>query len=333
MGNKYRHLSLAEREEISCGIVGGKSFRALAKQLGRNVSTISREVTERNPNKFFYRAVNAQKVYDRKNEIRSKLRPKKLDQYPPLKKYVFKKLRKRWSPEQIAKTLKTEYPNDETMQVSSETILYLLPKGSLRKELLSYLRQKRAYRRGRRKKTQENRGKIPEMISIEERPKEVEDRIIPGHWEGDLIIGKRQQSAIGTLVERTTRFTIIVPLVARDAVSVRRALAREAKQLPKQVRRTLTYDQGSEMTEHRLFAKDTKMKVYFCNPGSPWERGANENTNGLIRDFFPKGTDFNQVTSREIKRAQKLLNERPRKILNWKTPGQAFNNILLGVAL
>jgi IS30 family transposase len=166
------------------------------------------------------------------------------------------------------------------------------------------------------------------MISIEERPKEVEDRTIPGHWEGDLIIGKGHQSALGTLVERTTRFVILVPLKAKDATTVRKAFARELKRLPKQVCKSMTYDQGTEMSEHKLFTKETKIKVYFAHPHSPWERGTNENTNMLIRDFFPKGTDFREVSRYKIKKVQELLNTRPRKVLNWKFPGDVFANIL-----
>jgi IS30 family transposase len=167
-----------------------------------------------------------------------------------------------------------------------------------------------------------------DMISIEERPKEVEDRTIPGHWEGDLIIGKGHGSAIGTLVERTTRFTILVPLKRKDARSVREAFAREFKRLPEQVRQSMTYDQGTEMSEHRLFTKSTKMMVYFAHPHSPWERGTNENTNMLVRDFFPKGTDFKDISRYKIKKVQDLLNTRPRKVINWKFPVDAFNKIL-----
>jgi IS30 family transposase len=166
------------------------------------------------------------------------------------------------------------------------------------------------------------------MLSIEERPKEVEDRTVPGHWEGDLIIGKGQKSALGTIVERTTRFTILVPLKGRDAETVRKAFTREIKRLPKQVRQSMTYDQGNEMAEHRLFTKDTEMKVYFAHPHSPWERGTNENTNMLVRDFFPKGTDFNTLSRYKIKKVQQLLNTRPRKVIKWKFPGDVFAKIL-----
>ena len=212
------------------------------------------------------------------------------------------------------------------MHVSHESIytyIYVLPRGELRKELISYLRQGKRGRQ-RRKRDTDERGKIPNMVSIHERPKEVADRTVPGHWESDLIIGKANASAIGTLVERTTRTTILVPLKAKDAETVRKSFARVVKRLPKEVFRSLTHDRGTEMHEHELFTKDTKVQVYFADPQSPWQRGTNENTNGLIRDFFPKGTDFSTVSNREIKRVQRLLNERPRKALDWRTPNEVF---------
>lgn len=216
------------------------------------------------------------------------------------------------------------------MHVSDETIytyLYCLPRGSLKKELLSYLRTDRTQRRKRRNH-HHRRGQIPEMISIEERPEEVEQRTVPGHWEGDLIIGKDHQSALGTLVERTTRTTLLIPLKAQDARSVRQALTRAVKHLPKEMRLTLTYDRGKEMTEHRLFTEQTKVKVFFAHPYSPWERGTNENTNGLIRQFFPKGTDFRTVTRSQIKRVQDQLNGRPRKSLSYLTPYEVFHQLM-----
>ena len=196
----------------------------------------------------------------------------------------------------------------------------------MKKELSSYLRQKKLVRNYYKRKAHQR--EFEDMISIEERPASVAMRTVPGHWEGDLIIGKEQKSAIGSIVERTTRFLILVPLKGRDAETVRKAFSRELKQLPKQVRLSLTYDQGSEMSQHKLFTKATKMKVYFAHPHSPWERGTNENTNMLIRDFFPKGTDFSQVPRYRIKKVQAMLNERPRKVLNWENPANVFNRIL-----
>ncbi len=207
------------------------------------------------------------------------------------------------------------------------TYLYVLPRGELKKEILAYLRQKRRLYRNR-KLSHEKRGQIPDMISIDERPKEVEDRSIPGHWEGDLIMGKDHRSALGTLVERTTRWVFLVQLKAKDAESVRKAFAKIMKTLPQNLAKSLTYDRGKEMPEHRHFTQATKIKVYFAHPQSPWERGTNENTNGLIRQFFPKGTDFSKVSSKEIMRAQDLLNERPRAVNNYESPKERIALLL-----
>jgi len=221
------------------------------------------------------------------------------------------------------------------MQISHESIygyLYVLPRGQLKKELLSCLRQQHKRRLKQGRKNNASTRKLEDMLSIEERPAEVADRTIPGHWEGDILIGKNRQSAMGTLVERTTRTTLLIRLRSKKAAEIRKAFAKEALRLPKQMRLTMTYDQGREMAEHKLFTKATEIKVYFAHPASPWERGTNENTNGLIRQFFPKGTDFNKVTLKEIKHAQDLLNGRPRKALDWETPYEAFKK-LTGVAL
>ena len=266
-------------------------------------------------------------------------RKRKMEMNAELKQFVLDKLKLRWSPEQIARELKRLYPDNMEMRLSHETIyryVYVLPRGSLKKELLLYLRQQKLYHRRTGKnqpRNKEKRGQIPEMISIEERPKEVEKRTIPGHWEGDLILGKWKRSALGTLVERTTRTTILVPLLNKDAVSVRKAFAQEMKKVPQQMKLSLTYDQGREMSEHKLFTKNTKIKVYFAHPGSPWERGTNENTNGLIRQFFPKGTEFDKVSRTEIKQVQDMLNGRPRKSLNWKKPYEVFDELINKVAI
>ena len=326
---KYKRLSGEEREEISRMLAQTCSFQSVAKSLGRHVSTVSREVAAGSSNKYTYRASRAQARAIR-NSRRRKAGKYVLDGHVRLKRYVYRKLRLKWSPVQIAETLKTDYPTDTTMRVSPEAIytyLYVLPRGTLKKELLSCLRQNRKHRHKQRRGVEVKR-KLEDMLSIEERPKEVEDRIIPGHWEGDLIIGKNQASALGTLVERTTRATLLVPLKDRSAVSVRRAFQKEVKKLPKQMKISLTYDRGKEMAEHKLFTKNTRVKVYFAHPQSPWERGTNENTNGLIRQFFPKKTDFSKVTLKEIKRAQDLLNGRPRKVLGWKKPNEVFQNLI-----
>jgi IS30 family transposase len=246
-----------------------------------------------------------------------------------LRTAVFTLLAHRWSPEQIARGLLQRYPDEPTMRISPEAIytyLYVLPRGTFKRELVRYLRRRHRFRRPR--KVRLSSRPIQDLISIDERPAEVADRTVPGHWEGDLLVGHANASALGTLVERTTRFTVLVPLKAKDATTVRQAFARELRTLPAQLRRSLTYDQGPEMREHRLFTKQTKMRVYFAHPHSPWERGTNENTNGLLRQFFPKGTRFTQVSRAKIKRVQVLLNDRPRKILNWHSPAHAFHHLL-----
>ena len=324
----YTRLTLAEREEISRQLVVGSRLRAIARQLGRAPSTIGRELRRAERTRSTYRATRGQHVAKRHAQ-----RLRKLVTNSYLQAYVHAQLAQRWSPEQIAKRLVSAYPEDATMRASHETIytyLYVLPRGALKRELLRALRHRRRRRRARRGRP-ERRGNIPAMLSIEERPAEVAERTVPGHWEGDLIVGRRNASALGTLVERTTRTTLLVPLRAKDAASVRQAFARELRTLPQQMARSLTYDQGKEMAEHQLFTQETRIQVYFAHPHSPWERGTNENTNGLIRQFFPKGTDFSRISRREIKHVQDLLNGRPRKVLNWRTPSEAFHHV--GVAL
>jgi len=332
MPTKYRRLSNEEREEISLGLATGEMQADIARRLGRATSTISREVGH--PRwKPEYRAGVASVGAARRASSRRKGKTK-LFGNDRLRKFVEEKLLLRWSPMQVPKAVREEYPDDEDMRISHETIydhVYVLPRGSLRKELIRALRREHKYRRKASRATgtpAETRGKIAGMLSIEERPKAVEDRIVPGHWEGDLIVGKGNRSAVGTLVERTTRYTILVPLKAKDAASVRKAYAREMRKLPKELARTLTYDQGTEMSGHKKFTIDTGIQVYFAHPSSPWERGTNENTNGLIRQFFPKGTDFSGVPAREIKRVQRLLNGRPRMTLNWKKPDYVFQKLV-----
>ena len=331
---RYRRLSARDRERISRWLAKKKKIRWIARKLRRAPSTISREIRGGSMNRWTYRAVRAEDRA-RRNAGNRKRGKHKLLADKQLRKYVHEKLRLHWSPEQIVQCLSKDYPGLATMRVSSEAIysyLYVLPRGELKRELLSCLRR----RHKRRHKRSVGKGlsprKIEGMISIEERPKEVEKRTVPGHWEGDLLIGRNRQSALGSLVERTTRTTILVKLKKRDALTVRRAFARKAKRLPAEMKLSMTYDQGREMAQHQLFTKETQMKVYFAHPASPWERGTNENTNGLIRDFFPKGTDFNTVPLRKINRVQHLLNGRPRKGLNWNTPYEAFKS-LAGVAL
>jgi IS30 family transposase len=246
-----------------------------------------------------------------------------------LRTAVFRLLAQRWSPEQIARGLPQRYPHDPTMRISHEAIytyLYALPPGTFKRELARYLRRRHRFRRLR--KVRLSSRPIQDLISIDERPPEVADRTVPGHWEGDLLVGHANASALGTLVERTTRFTLLVPLKSKDAATVRQAFARELRTLPAQLRRSLTYDQGPEMREHRLFTQHTKMPVYFAHPHCPWERGTNENTNGLLRQFFPKGTRFTRLSRAKIKRVQVVLNDRPRKVLKWHSPAYAFHQLL-----
>lgn len=325
----YRRLTLEEREEISLGLGQGASIRAIARFLRRDASTISREVRRGSSNRWLYRAVRADRRAER-NAGRRKADKRKLWQVPHLIEVVHARLRERWSPEQIAQWLRTTYA-DSAMHVAAETIyayLYVLPRGRLKQELLKALRQGHRRRRRRGGRPREVTRQLEDMLSIEERPAEVADRTVPGHWEGDLLIGKCRQSCLGTLVERTTRTVLLVPLKSKRAEEVRKAFAREIRQLPRQMRLTLTYDQGREMAEHKLFTEATQMQVYFAHPASPWERGTNENTNGLIRQFFPKGTDFNKVSEREIKQAQHLLNGRPRKVLGWQSPYETMRKLL-----
>jgi IS30 family transposase len=274
-----------------------------------------------------YRAVPAhQRAQRRAHQLR---KPRKLAVQPRLWAAVVRLLAQRWSPEQIAHSLPQRYPDDPTMRISHEAIytyLYVLPGGAFKRVLTRYLRRRHRFRRSR--KVRLSSRPVQDIISIDERPAEVVERTVPGHWEGDLLVGHANASALGTLVERTTRFTLLVPLTAKDAPAVRRAFARDVRTLPAQLRRSLTYDQGQEMREHRLFTKQTKMQVYFAHPQCPWERGTNENTNGLLRQFFPAGTRFDRVSRREIKRVQAMLNDRPRKILNWHSPAHAFHQLL-----
>src|SRR3989344_4470356 len=328
---QYRRLSSAEREEISGGRAQGATLSAISRQLGRTPSTISREVN-RNSGVSGYRAFSAGR---RAMGLASSRRDGKcrLAREERLRIYVIKKLRKRWSPREIVKRIQEEYSLDMTMRISHEAIyryIYVLPRGSLKQTLIKALRQERAYRRKQKGgNIEETRGKIADMLSIEERPDEVADRSVPGHWEGDLIIGKYKRTALGTLVERTTRYTILVPLGKnKDAVSVRKAYTRALGTMPREIAKTLTYDQGKEMSEHKQFTIDTGIQVYFAHPGSPWERGTNENTNGLIRQYFPKGTEFDKVSTREIKRVQREVNDRPRAVLHYQKPDEVINRLV-----
>jgi IS30 family transposase len=326
--NKYKRLNMTDREEISRGLAAKWTFTHIAYNISRPVSTVSDEVWNNCKLKRTYRAKRAQEKSDiskcRKKQI------KKLDIEGALKDYVLEHLRLEWSPDEIAKRLRVDYATDTTMRISHESIytyIYCLPRGELKKELMKGLRQERKFRHNR-KAIHHQRGVIQDFLSINERPLETLSRTIPGHWEGDLIVGKDGQSAIGTLVERMTRYLLIVPLEKKDAVSVRIAFAKAVKNIPRRLKKTLTYDRGSEMAEHKLFTQQTKVQVYFCDPHSPWQRGTNENTNGLIRQYFPKGTDFTKITKKELMRAQDRLNDRPRKVLAYAKPDEMFIPLL-----
>ena len=316
-------LSAEEREELSRGLQAGDSLRAIARRLGRAPSTISREVRA-NGSRRTYRAWRAEK-----SSARRARRPKsaKLCTNSQLRLEVERGLEQQWSPQQIAARLVHDYPGDRQMRVSHETIyrsLFIQSRGALRKELTSCLRTGRAQRRSH-KRTHLNAGRLLDMVMISERPAEVEDRAIPGHWEGDLIIGKNGLSAIGTLVERTSRYVVLVPLPeGRTAEKVRCALAKKFTKLPAHLRRTLTWDQGKEMAEHVRFKIATSVQVYFCDPHSPWQRGSNENTNGLLRQYFPKGDDLGDYSAADLDAVARQLNSRPRQTLNWMKPSEVF---------
>ena len=314
-------LTLAEREEISRSVAAGQSIRSVATRLGRAPSTISREI-KRNGGEECYRASQAdQAAWDRAN------RPKtcKLAENRALAHIVADKLQSQWSPEQIAGWLKRTYPSDENYQVSHETIyrsLFIQARGVLKKELLQHLRRTRAMRRSRHytQKT-DNHGKITEAVSISERPATVEDRAVPGHWEGDLLCGT-SNSQIATLVERHTRYVMLVKVARKDSETVINALIKNARKLPQELYKTLTWDRGSEMADHKRFTLATNIKVYFCDPQNPWQRGTNENTNGLLRQYLPKGTDLSTYSQAKLNAVARQLNTRPRKTLNYETPAE-----------
>jgi IS30 family transposase len=317
-------LTLSEREEISRGVVAGLSLRSIAASLGRAASTVSREI-KRNGGRRRYRANSAdQAAWDRAD------RPKtcKLVQNRALARIVAEKLQLQWAPRQIAGWLKHTYSDDEAYQVSHETIyksLFIQARGALKKELLQHLRKTRAMRRSRHhtQKT-DNHGRITNAVSIRERPAEAEDRAVPGHWEGDLIMGGKN-SQIATLVERHTRYVMLVRVKSKDTKTVINALIKHAHKLPRELYKSLTWDRGKEMADHQRFSLDTDIKVYFCDPQSPWQRGSNENTNGLLRQYFPKGMDLSNVHQNRLNAVARRLNERPRETLQFYSPAEKFS--------
>ena len=322
-----RALTLAEREEVSRALVAGLSIRSIAALLVRAPSTISREI-KRNGGEGCYRATQAdQAAWDRAH------RPKrcKLVQNRSLAHIVAGKLQLQWAPQQIAGWLKHTYPCDGDYHVSHETIyrsLFIQARGALNKELLRHLRRTRAMRRSRHhtQKT-DNHGKILDTVSISERPASVEDRAVPGHWEGDLLFGSRN-TQIATLVERQTRYVMLVKVAGKDTETVINALIKHARKLPQELYKSLTWDRGKEMADHKRFTLATDICVYFCDPQSPWQRGSNENTNGLLRQYFPKGLDISDYSQAQLNAVARRLNERPRMTLNYETPAERFSQLV-----
>ena len=317
-------LTLAEREEISRGVVAGQSIRCIAESLGRAPSTVSREIN-RNGGRRGYRANKADQAAWQRSHRAKRC---KLAENRALAGIVANKLKQLWSPEQIAGWLKRTYPEDENYQVSHEIIyrsLYVQARGALKKELMQHLRTQRTMRRSRHGNSSgEGQGQIKDMVTISERPASVEDRAVPGHWEGDLIAGSNE-SYIATLVERHTRYVMLAKVTGKDTKTVINVLIKQARKLPRELYKSLTWDRGKELSDHQRFKLATDIDVYFCDPQSPWQRGSNENTNGLLRQYFPKGTDLSVHSQRHLNKVARQLNDRPRKTLGFYSPAEKFN--------
>ena len=325
---RSRHeLTAVEREEISRGLAAQHSCHAIARRIRRAPSTVSREVA-RNGGRAGYRAADAEGARWRRGR---RPKPSKLVLWPRLRQEVESKLKLHWSPEQISGFLKVEYAQDPEMQISHETIylsLFVQGRGALRRELARHLRTRRLVRQPKAKKVSGGQGRILDRILISERPAEAADRAVPGHWEGDLLVGTRT-NAIGTLVERSTRYVMLFALPqGLTAERVREALAKTVLTLPTNLRRSLTWDQGPEMADHHHFTVDTGVKVFFCDPRSPWQRGTNENTNGLLRQYFPKGHSLARVTQNQLDQVAHELNGRPRQTLGWRSPTQSLGALM-----
>ena len=319
-------LRLEEREEISRGIAAGRSIRRIAARLGRAPSTVSREV-RRHGGASAYRASQADA-----DAWEMALRPKpcRLAAHPELRWCVAQKLALEWSPEQISGWLKREFPADEGMQVSHETIyrsLFVQTRGVLKKELMAHLRTARQMRQAKGGTRRSGLGQLVDTVSIRERPAEAEDRAVPGHWEGDLLSGAKN-THMATLVERHSRFAMLIKVPSKDTATVVGALSKHVRKLPVELRRSLTWDRGKEMAEHKTFTVATKVQVYFCDPRSPWQRGSNENTNGLLRQYFPRGTDLSGYSQAHLNRIALRLNQRPRKTLGFETPADKLRAVL-----
>jgi IS30 family transposase len=317
-------LTLAEREEISRGMALGQSIRSIAGYLGRSPSTVSREI-KRNGGPVRYRAAGGDK---RAWAVARRPKACKLATHPRLCRVVARKLERNWSPEQIAGWLKRRFPDNSAWHVSHETIyrsLFVQARGVLKRELLAHLRSRRPLRRSRHASAKaDGRGQIPNMVSIRDRPASVEDRAVPGHWEGDLLSGSANSHMV-TLVERQTRYVMLAKVANKDTQSVVKALIRQARTLPDELCKSLTWDRGKELTDHKRFTVATDIDVYFCDPHSPWQRGSNENTNRLLRQYFPKGTDLSRYSQAQLNKVAHELNERPRKTLDYETPAERFN--------
>lgn len=332
-----RFLSLQEREDIAVWRAQQVGVREIARRLGRSPSTISRElrrnVHRQDVAKYGGPAYRASRAQQRAEQRRARPKPSKLLAHPPLQRYVQSKLegRQRWSPEQISERIRVEFPDDERMRISHEAIyqaLYVQGRGALRRELTACLRTGRAMRKPVRR-ADRRQVRIQDKVMISDRPAEAEDRAVPGHWEGDLILGIENKSAIGTLVERTTRFVMLLHLPQdHGALAVRDAIASAVAELPEHLRRSLTWDQGIELAQHAQLSTQANLPIYFCDPHSPWQRGTNENTNGLLRQYFPKGTDLKMHDERELREVAAALNGRPRKTLQWRTPAEALSELL-----
>jgi transposase, IS30 family len=325
----HKIFTLAERIEMQSGLRGGETQAGLALRLGRSEGAISTEL-KRNGGRKNYEAVKAEA--EAKGRQGSGRRGRcAIAEHPPLRDEVHARLRRGWSPEEIAGSLKLEYPQLKAMQTSHESIyryVYVVARGELRRELVKCLRRSHRTRKPRRRGVTATQGKIPDMILVDSRPPEVETRLIAGHYEGDLIQGALNRSAVGVLVERTTRFTMLCHLDQKDAQSVREAFTRRLAPIPSAMLHSLTYDQGKEMAQHKILAADLGIKVFFCHPHSPWERGTCESQNGRIRHYLPKGSDLSKVSPQQLRAFQDMLNERPRKILGWKSPAQCFNELI-----
>lgn len=321
-----KRLCLEERETLGLGLAAGLSLRAIGRKLGRPPSTLSRE-RKRNSGQDEYRASQAERASIHRAR---RPKPRKLALNETLACRVAEDLGKRWSPQQISRRLRHDFPNEPCLWVSHETIyqsLYVQGRGGLRKELTQALRSGRARRRPQGVERRPS-GRIQHMVNISERPPEVEDRAVPGHWEGDLIVGKNGKSQVATLVERTTRYVMLIRVTDRSASTVRTAIANRIRSLPRELKLSLTWDQGKELAEHQLLHLASRMDIYFCDPHSPWQRGSNENTNGLLRQYLPKGTDLSVHSTRSLNKIARELNGRPRETLGWMTPAEKFAQLL-----